>query len=379
LRRSIIRLFSVFFLGYLGLVHNNCDCNSAGACKEGEYSQGSLSPQGAACKKHCECSNQGHTGVCLRGNCISFKRESCLTSGETRVCFIPIKFEKACKEGIQTCQPKGISGLLWGDCIEQPEPDEKTKGQCSDGKDNDCDGKVDSGDEECPCKKDAQEPCYLGPIKTLNVGICKSGIRKCRTDLVWGKCHGDTPPKTFDICGNQQDDDCDGKVDNNCKRAEEKPQTEQVVEESGTSDAGPLTEWTPEEPAPQPEPEPQPEPKPEPTPEPKPEPKPEPQPEPKPEPPPGKGGYLESCAGGRGCKSGFVCLYNNYCSRPCGGVSGRCIPLKTAAGGHSDISCMAIRTSNASGNHCIPRCLRNNVNKCPKGMGRCVGKVLCHY
>jgi hypothetical protein len=77
-----------------------------------------------------------------------------------------------------------------------------------DGIDNDCDGLVDSEDPDLVFEDD--EWVYEGPIQTLNVGECRAGHRTC--DHGYEYIFGQVLPTT-EICGNLDDDDCDGLED----------------------------------------------------------------------------------------------------------------------------------------------------------------------
>ena len=76
-----------------------------------------------------------------------------------------------------------------------------------DGKDNDCDGKVDVS----PSGEALKRICYTGPASTRGVSPCKSGSQIC-TKGKWGACTGEQKPKA-EICGNKIDDNCNGLVD----------------------------------------------------------------------------------------------------------------------------------------------------------------------
>jgi hypothetical protein len=71
-----------------------------------------------------------------------------------------------------------------------------------DGKDNDCDGEVDEDIEETYV--------YDGSPETINVGECRAGVRYCEDgrEITFGM----VLPIT-EICGNEDDDDCDGLTD----------------------------------------------------------------------------------------------------------------------------------------------------------------------
>jgi hypothetical protein len=49
----------------------------------------------------------------------------------------------------------------------------------------------------------------------VGIGICKAGIRFCDPMGLWGPCFDEVLP-TNEICGNGQDDDCDGVIDGGC-------------------------------------------------------------------------------------------------------------------------------------------------------------------
>ncbi len=55
------------------------------------------------------------------------------------------------------------------------------------------------------------KPCYSGPATTRGVGACKDGVINCAGG-VCGKCVGEVTP-TDELCGDDKDNDCDGKVD----------------------------------------------------------------------------------------------------------------------------------------------------------------------
>ena len=98
-----------------------------------------------------------------------------------------------CKKGQQICQ-KG----KWGSCQNQVTP---AKEIC-DGQDNNCDGKVD---------ENLSRSCYTGPVGTDSKGLCKSGQVSCLNGK-WGSCRNQVTP-TKEICDGK-DNDCDGRVDN---------------------------------------------------------------------------------------------------------------------------------------------------------------------
>jgi WD40 repeat protein len=108
-----------------------------------------------------------------------------------------------CRAGTRICGANGKWGPCEGEVTPQPEI-------CFDGKDNDCNSKIDDGCAS-ECKEGETKPCYSGPPETKDVGACKAGTQTCEHGK-WGKCSGEILPKR-EICGNNIDDDCNGKID----------------------------------------------------------------------------------------------------------------------------------------------------------------------
>lgn len=92
----------------------------------------------------------------------------------------------ACGNG-STCKADGTCASC-APSVGDPESPEKT---CTDGGDNDCDGKIDCADTDCDGKA-----CSTGSIPS---GVCKAGTCQCGT--------------SGEDCANGMDDDCDGLVD----------------------------------------------------------------------------------------------------------------------------------------------------------------------
>lgn len=79
-----------------------------------------------------------------------------------------------------------------------------------DGKDNDCDMSVDEDTDEDPIFADGERYVYSGDPDTINVGECRAGYKEC-VDGVISVRNMRTPIP--EICGNDDDDDCDGLTD----------------------------------------------------------------------------------------------------------------------------------------------------------------------
>jgi hypothetical protein len=115
-------------------------------------------------------------------NCDGKVDEGCdCKKGDTQSC------TTSCGTGTQECGADN----KWGACKGSEAPGEEV----CDGKDNDCDGKVDEN--------------IVAPCSTQ----CGAGIQICFAGVL-GQCSARVP--TDEICKNGKDDDCDGMVDEDC-------------------------------------------------------------------------------------------------------------------------------------------------------------------
>ena len=132
----------------------------------------------------------------IDNNCNGVIDENCTCeAGQTRECGSGVG---ECKKGSQVC-----SAGAWGPCLGAIEPGTEV----CDGKDNDCDGIIDNG---CACTFPSSEKCGI------DVGACKSGVRECLPNGIWGDCKGAITP-TPEICDDGVDNDCNGQIDEACK------------------------------------------------------------------------------------------------------------------------------------------------------------------
>ncbi|TNE47645.1 MAG: hypothetical protein EP343_18995 [Deltaproteobacteria bacterium] len=104
----------------------------------------------------------------------------------------------SCRTGTQTC-----SNGQWGACLGEVTPQAET----CDGKDNDCNGKVD---------ENLLRQCYTGPGQTRRKGLCRGGFQECANGS-WLPCQSQTLPSK-EVCDGQ-DNDCNGSIDENLQQA----------------------------------------------------------------------------------------------------------------------------------------------------------------
>ncbi len=117
-----------------------------------------------------------------------------------------------CRAATKQCSPDGYH---WGLCTGEvlPNPD-----VCTDEVDNDCNGTLNDGYADnaagCACVPKSATECYTGPAGTVGVGICHAGTMTCSTmGTGYGSCQNEQTPLLEEICGNGDDDDCNGPID----------------------------------------------------------------------------------------------------------------------------------------------------------------------
>jgi hypothetical protein len=87
-----------------------------------------------------------------------------------------------------------------------------------DNRDNDCDGEIDEDTLEDPIFNDGERFFYSGDPDTINVGECRAGYKECSNGTATIR---NMVIPVSEICGNSQDDDCDGLIDENSSGADE--------------------------------------------------------------------------------------------------------------------------------------------------------------
>jgi hypothetical protein len=207
--------------GVVAVVLSTSACGSSG----GDGPGGGDGSCGGSCTSSAECPG----GVCVEGTCF------CTDGGGEFGDMIPDGTVPDgsgdwpdCDPGVcaTECAAAGFSG---GACSERgcqctrdsdagdvdvPEVPPGTE-ICGDGLDNDGDTEVDEG---CGCAVGETKPCYDGDPAVAGTGLCTLGMQTCEGAGefgTWGVCVGSVMP-IEEVCGNGQDDDCDGSADEGC-------------------------------------------------------------------------------------------------------------------------------------------------------------------
>ena len=98
-----------------------------------------------------------------------------------------------------------------GTCLQQAPANCTIADQCYDSY---CDNIT----QECVHSRlfDIGLPCYTGPINTIDVGTCHTGIITCSPNNGSLTCTNETLPLPWDLCGSGEDNNCDGVVGGGC-------------------------------------------------------------------------------------------------------------------------------------------------------------------
>lgn len=136
------------------------------------------------------------------------------TEGPTRACYTgppETRHVGACRDGMQSCVMGGEFSS-YGACTGSVTP---VAENCTNGVDDNCDGKIDCLDPTCAtdaacrmgCTNGATRPCYDGPQGTEGVGTCHGGTQTCMNNMWPNNCPGEVVP-TAENCSDALDHNC---------------------------------------------------------------------------------------------------------------------------------------------------------------------------
>ena len=195
---------------------NNQDDDCNGSIDEGVTRSCYTGPTGTAgqgsCKNGVESCNNGQwdtncVGEVLPGTeTCNNQDDDCdgkIDEGVTRTCYTGPQGtagQGRCKEGAQACNAGQWSTACTGQILPATET-------CN-NMDDDCDGQIDEG---------LTRSCYTGPTGTAGRGQCRNGTQACNAGQWPTACTGEVLPGT-ETCNNQ-DDDCDGRIDEGLTRS----------------------------------------------------------------------------------------------------------------------------------------------------------------
>jgi len=183
------------------------ECNGVDDDCDGKIDQDST---GKAITKICDASGKTGTQTCTAGawgNCVCNNPEVEVCNGKDDDCDGKVDEDdtgKALKRSCDTACGPGTEVCVNG-AFEQCNAPQPSVEKC-DGVDNDCNGKVDDGFD---CAKGSTDKCGT------DVGLCDFGTKLCDATCKWGACLGGVVPAT-EVCEGTKDEDCDGTVDNGC-------------------------------------------------------------------------------------------------------------------------------------------------------------------
>ena len=123
----------------------------------------------------------------LRSECPDPTLYSCVRN----FCFLNCRADSDCPNG-EKCNTQRVCGVL---------PDGGTSGDCNPGDVRGC--------------YTASAGCDPEGQQFLCKGTCKAGSQTCNQESKWGACEGEVTPAS-EICGDGLDNNCDGRVDEDC-------------------------------------------------------------------------------------------------------------------------------------------------------------------
>ncbi len=176
-------------------------CDGLGACGIGKVVCGLT---GATCSTNPDGGASGAVTESCNGkddDCDGETDEDCKDVDEDGYCAGSVVVEA----GFAGCKASG-------DCNDGDKTVSPAAAEACDNVDNDCDGQTDN---TAGSSDPLEQSCYGGAEGTAGKGLCKAGTQVCSAGGWTKTCAGEVVPTT-EVCGNNQDDDCDGAKDEGC-------------------------------------------------------------------------------------------------------------------------------------------------------------------
>ncbi|HIA03263.1 MAG TPA: hypothetical protein EYN66_15380, partial [Myxococcales bacterium] len=187
--------------------------NCSGKCVDITNNTANCGACGSACASGQSCVSGSCTLVCPSGlsNCSGKCVDTTNNTANCGACGSACAVGQSCVSGSCTLVcPSGLSNCS-GNCVDtsnNPAHCGACGTVCNAGKVCASGACINAGQ----CVPNAQELCYTGPANSMGIGVCKPGLKTCKSDgSGYGACVGQVLPGV-ETCTNSVDDDCDGEL-----------------------------------------------------------------------------------------------------------------------------------------------------------------------